>query len=185
VRIISGTYKGRVITAPSGLPSRPTTDFAKTGLFNMINFRYKFDKINALDLFAGTGNISYEFISRHCKSVIAVDENFNCIKFIRKVVADFNMKQITAVRADVFEFIKKCNQQFDIIFADPPFELKNYDELIDAIFEKNLVNAKGTLILEHLSKNHFAGHKYFSEERKYGNVAFSFFADRDSSASTN
>lgn len=176
MRIISGIYKGRIIKAPGNLPSRPTTDFAKTGLFNILNSRYKLEKLTVLDLFAGTGNISYEFISRKCKSVTAVEENSECVQFIKKVFTDLKMENASAARADVFEYLKKCTGFVaDIIFADPPFELKNYDELIDLIFENKLLKEKGTFILEHQSKNHFTGNKYFTEERKYGNVAFSFF----------
>ncbi|MEO5570944.1 MAG: 16S rRNA (guanine(966)-N(2))-methyltransferase RsmD [Bacteroidia bacterium] len=180
MRIISGKHKGKIIKAPENLPVRPTTDFAKTGLFNMINFRYKFEKITALDLFAGTGNISFEFISRHCNSVIAVEENADCVKFIKKIFTDLKTDLASVSRADVFEYLKNCTSRFDIIFADPPFELKNYHELIAAVFEKNLLNPKGTFILEHHSKNHFTDHTYFSEERKYGNVSFTFFAENKS-----
>jgi 16S rRNA (guanine966-N2)-methyltransferase len=179
VRIISGIYKGRIINAPGNLPVRPTTDFAKTGLFNILNSRYKFEKLTVLDLFAGTGNISYEFISRKCKSLVAVEENFECVNFIKKIFTDLKMENASAARADVFEYVKKSPAPAaDIIFADPPFELKNYDELIDLIFENKLLKEKGIFILEHQSKNHFTGNRYFIEERKYGNVAFTFFADR-------
>jgi len=177
VRIISGTYKGKIIKAPEILPVRPTTDFAKTGLFNMLSFRYKFEKITVLDLFAGTGNISFEFASRQCKSVVAVDENTDCVKFIKRTFKDLKMENAAAVKADAFEYLRNCNSSVaDIIFADPPFEMKNYDELIDLIFEDKLLKDKGAFILEHHSKTHFTKNKHFSEERKYSNVAFTFFA---------
>jgi len=179
VRIISGIFKGRIINAPGNLPSRPTTDFAKTGLFNILNSRYLFEQLTVLDLFAGTGNISYEFCSRKCISVTAVEENFECVKFIRKIFSDLKTENAFVIRADVFEYLKKTSRAAaDIIFADPPFELKNYDELIDLIFENKLLKEKGIFILEHQSKNHFTESKHFMEERKYGNVSFTFFAEK-------
>ena len=177
MRIISGIHKGRIINAPLNLPSRPTTDFAKTGLFNMLSFRFKFENLEVIDLFAGTGNISYEFLSRKCKSVTAVEENIDCFNFVKKIFKDLKMENASVLRADVFLYLKKCrNDIADIIFADPPFDLKNYDTLIDIIFENKLLKNNGIFILEHQSKNHFTGNKYFSEERKYGNVTFSFFS---------
>jgi 16S rRNA (guanine966-N2)-methyltransferase len=177
VRIISGIHKGRIINAPANLPARPTTDFAKTGLFNMLSFRFKFENLTVLDLFAGTGNISYEFLSRKCKSVIAVEENMDCFTFIKKTFKELKMENASANRCDVFEYLKNYRDNIaDIIFADPPFDLKNYDTLIDIIFENKLLKNNGLFILEHQSKNHFTGNIYFNEERKYGKVTFSFFS---------
>jgi 16S rRNA (guanine966-N2)-methyltransferase len=176
VRIISGIFKGRILKALDNLPARPTTDFAKTGLFNMLNSRFKFEKLAVLDLFSGTGNISFEFISRKCKSLIAVEQDSNCVKFIRKTFDDLKAENADVIREDAFEFVKNHSHSYDIVFADPPFDMKNYDELVTLIFENKLVNTKGAFILEHQSKIHFTDHNNFIEERKFGNITFSFFS---------
>lgn len=142
----------------------------------MLNARFKFEKLSVLDLFAGTGNISFEFISRKCNSVTAVEQNNECIKFIRKTFDDLHAGNADVVRADVFKFLKDHYTSYDIIFADPPFEIKNYYELIASIFQNKLLNNKGAFILEHQSKIHFTELTYFSEERKFGNITFTFFS---------
>lgn len=179
MRIISGTYKGRVINAPLNLAARPTTDFAKTGLFNILNSRFNFEKITILDLFSGTGNITYEFISRKCKSITAVEQDMNSAKFIKQVIDTLNPANASVIKSDVFSFLKTSHQKFDIVFADPPFDFKQYKELVQIIFENNMLQKNGLFILEHQSKNHFSENDYFHEERKYGNVAFSFFSNLD------
>lgn len=175
MRIISGTYKGKIIRAPVTLPARPTTDFAKTGLFNMLNYRFDLKKCNVLDLFAGTGNISYEFISRGCPEVTAVEKDLHCIQFIKKIFTELKAEHCSVVRANVFEYVKKCSLQFTVIYADPPYDTENYEELIEIIFEKKMLHEKGFFILEHQSKKHFSEHAFFIEERKFGNVGLSFF----------
>jgi 16S rRNA (guanine(966)-N(2))-methyltransferase RsmD len=125
MRIISGKYKGRKIEPPNKLPVRPTTDFAKEGLFNVLTNMIDFEETEALDLFAGTGNISFELISRGCPSVLAVEQNFNCVKFIHSMSEKLNEKNVRSQAADVFRFLGFCTRQFDLIFADPPFELDN------------------------------------------------------------
>lgn len=175
MRIISGIHKGKIIQSPQNLPVRPTTDFAKSGLFNMLAHRIEFKKCKVLDLFAGTGNISFEFISRGAYSVTAVDSNNMCIKFIKTFFEKLNAEGATAIKAEVSEFIKGTQQQFDIIFADPPFETDDYGSLIETVITRKSLTDNGIFILEHHSKNHFIDHQNFIEERKFGNVTFSFF----------
>ncbi len=141
----------------------------------MLAHRIDFKKCNVLDLFAGTGNISFEFISRGAYSVIAVDNNTSCIKFIKSFFEGLKAAQATAIKTDADEFIRKNEKQFDIIFADPPFETDDYTALIEAVIKKKILTNHGIFILEHQSKNHFIDHQNFIEERKFGNVAFSFF----------
>lgn len=179
MRIISGAYKGKIITAPLTLSARPTTDFAKTGLFNMLNFRLKFEKLSVLDLFAGTGNISYEFISRGCTSLVAVDKDINAVKFISDTFKKLNAANAEAVHDDVFMLVDNTKKKYDVIFADPPYDISNHVELIEKIFENKLLSVNGIFILEHQSKKHFTENNYFSEERKYGNATFTFFTNLD------
>lgn len=180
MRIISGAYKGKIINAPLTLSARPTTDFAKTGLFNMLNFRFKFEKLSVLDLFAGTGNISYEFISRGCTSLVAVDKDIHAVKFISDTFKKLNATGADVIHDDVLMFVENAKKNYDVIFADPPYGISNHTELITEIFENKLLNANGIFILEHQSKKHFTDCNHFSEERKYGNAAFTFFTNLDS-----
>ncbi len=177
IRIISGTHKGRRIQAPSNLPTRPTTDFAKEGLFNMLVNRVDFEELKALDLFAGTGNISYELASRGVPDITSVDSDFRCIKFISKTAQDFDMKAIRAVRSDVFSFIRNAHRQWNFIFADPPFDQQEATgELPGLIFEKDMLLPGGLLIIEHPERTHFRDTSHLVETRKYGKVNFSFFS---------
>ena len=176
MRIISGTYKGRKIIAPKKLPVRPTTDMAKEALFNILNNRFYFDELNVLDLFAGTGNISYEFASRGCQNIIAVDKNFGCISFIDKIADEFDMP-IQTIKSDVFRYLENCSNQFDLIFADPPYNFTQdtFNELPKLVFNNNLLEENGMLIIEHSSHTDLSKCVNFSFSKKYGSNVFSFF----------
>ena len=173
MRIISGSKRGQKIIYPKNSNIRPTTDFAKEALFNILNNNYQFSKINVLDLFAGTGNISFEFASRGCKNITCVDINKPTINSLKKnkVKFDFNIK---VIQSDALKFLDFCEEDFEIIFCDPPFKFRYYDSLIDKINERNLLKKNGTLVIEHDNNNRFEN-CYLN--KKYGNVNFSFFAN--------
>ncbi len=175
MRIISGSYKGRMIHPPKNFKARPTTDFAKESLFNIINNNFDYSEIKALDLFSGTGSISYELASRGSSDIVSVELNYNHYAFIKKTAAELNFLQIKTIRADVFKFLKTCNRTFNLIFADPPYDLKNIEIIPDIIFEKKLLDNDGWLILEHGSRTDFSTHEKFKEQRDYGSVNFSIF----------
>ena len=176
MRIISGKYKGRKIEPPGKLPVRPTTDFAKEGLFNVLTNMIDFEETEALDLFAGTGNISFELISRGCPSVQAVEQNYNCVKFINYLAEKLNEHNVRTQAADVFRFLGFCTRQFDLIFADPPFELDNARLIPGIVFERKLLKPGGLLIIEHSERFDFSTYPNFSQTRHYGKVNFSFFS---------
>jgi 16S rRNA (guanine966-N2)-methyltransferase len=175
MRIISGRYKRRVISPPTNLPVRPTTDMAKESLFNILGNYIDFDGKSALDLYAGTGNISYEFVSRGCKSVVAVDHDFGCIKFINKTAQQLEMNELNIMKMDVLRFIQTTKFKYDIIFTDPPYKLSNTNEIIKAVFDNELLNPGAWMIVEHDANKDFSGLLHFYEHRKYGRVNFSFF----------
>ena len=176
MRIISGSYKSKRIQAPKNLPVRPTTDMAKEALFNILNNLYYFQNISVLDLFTGTGNISYEFASRGTENITAVDANFGCIKFVSKTTKELNFN-INSIKSDVFKFLSKTNAKYDVIFADPPydFELELFEKIIDTVFENELLNEDGILIVEHSKHTNLKNHKHLSYQKKYGGNMFSFF----------
>ena len=176
MRIIRGRYQRRQIMAPTNLPVRPTTDMAKESLFNIIENHYDFEETEAMDLFAGTGNISYELVSRGCPKVVAVDLDFGCVKFIRETANKLNMKELLAVRSDALRFLEKHTMQYDLVFADPPYDFQNHDELVNLIFERNLLREGGMFVLEHDKYKQFEEHPHFMEQRHYGKVNFTFFA---------
>lgn len=175
MRIISGKFKGKIITAPNSLPVRPTTDFAKTGLFNILANYFDFEEISVLDLFCGTGNISYEFFSRGCNELICVDENVHCVKFVKDTFEKLQLTKAKVIRSDVFRFLESCSSTFDIIFADPPYELTTTDKIPEIVFKKKLLKKNGWLIIEHQSKRKLESTVQPDEVRKYGNCAFSIF----------
>ncbi len=179
MRIVSGKYKGRKIEPPGKLPVRPTTDFAKEGLFNVLTNMINFEETEALDLFAGTGNISFELISRGCISVLAVEQNYNCVKFINSMAEKLNEKNIRTQSSDVFRFLGFATRSFDLIFADPPFELDNAKLLPGIIFERKMLKPGGMLIIEHSERIDFSQMPHFSQTRHYGKVNFSFFTEVD------
>ena len=176
MRIISGKYKGRRINPPKNLPVRPTTDMSKESLFNVLNNRYDFSELRVLDLFAGTGNISYEFGSRGTENITCVDEDFGCIKFIKQVAdeMDFN---ISAVKTSVFSFLDKADATYDIIFADPPyhFEFEKLEKIVNAVFSRNLLIDGGLLIIEHSKHVKLQELPKYLFQKNYGGSVFSFF----------
>ncbi|HHT23273.1 MAG TPA: 16S rRNA (guanine(966)-N(2))-methyltransferase RsmD [Bacteroidales bacterium] len=175
MRIISGKFKARRIAVPNNITARPTTDFAKEGLFNLLNNQIDFEGIDVLDLFAGTGSISLEFISRDARSVIAVEENNRHCSFIRKVCEELKINNLSLIRGDVFKFIANTKVKFDLIFADPPYDLDGMNDIPDLIFKYDLLKEDGLLVFEHSAKTNFENHPHFVSHRKYGNVNFSFF----------
>ena len=174
MRIISGIHKGRVIKVPKDLPVRPTTDFAKEGLFNILVNKIDFDETSILDLFSGTGHISLEFASRGCKNIISVDQNLKCASFLNTISKELNL-EITALKSEVFDFLKKCDSKFNVIFADPPYEMPEIPGIHQLVFNKELLHKNGFLIIEHGPRTHLEDLKGFIQRRKYGNVNFSFF----------
>lgn len=176
MRIIGGTLRGRSVNPPAGYQARPTTDFAKEGLFNTLDNEFFFEGLSVLDLFGGTGSIAFEFASRGAGSVISVEMNPVNASFIRRTAASFGMSGVVqVVRHNVFDFIPLCTKRFDIVFADPPYALEGLDTIPDKVLSKGLVHDEGYLILEHPSEYSFAAHPSFVKERKYGNVHFSYF----------
>jgi 16S rRNA (guanine(966)-N(2))-methyltransferase RsmD len=176
MRIISGKYKGRRISPPKGLPVRPTTDMSKEALFNVINNHFSFEGLKILDLFAGTGNISYEFASRGSAPITSVDGDFGCVKFIKQVAAEYDFN-IAATKSDVFKFLERNNASFDIIFADPPYALdqKTFEKIVLMVFEKNTLNNDGMMIIEHSKYTKLDHLINFSFKKTYGGSIFSFF----------
>ena len=176
MRIISGVHKGKRLIAPKNLPVRPTTDFAKEGLFNILANRIDFDEIEVLDLFAGTGNISYEFASRGVPKITCVDAHYGCVKFIQKTATELNFP-ITAIKSDVFKYLEKTRIQVDLIFADPPyiFEKEQFEEILQKISQNNLLKTEGIFIIEHPKLTDLSELSGFQEIRKYGGSVFSFF----------
>lgn len=174
MRIISGKYKGRRIPVRKNFPSRPTTDFAKENIFNILNNHYDFEGLKVLDLFAGTGSISYEFASRGAV-VTCVEINYRSFKFIQETIRDLGFDNLRAIKADVFKFIEKDSNSYDLIFADPPFQLPELETIPDRILSKNLLNEEGWLILEHSDQMKFTAHEKLFNTRSYGSVNFSIF----------
>jgi len=175
VRVVSGKYKGKRFNPPSKFPSRPTTDFAKEALFNILENEYELEHLNILDLFAGTGNISLEFLSREAGTVTSVDENPNCIRFLAKMKKELNDSNWFIIKSDAFKFLIETNQKFDILFADPPFDMPDQKRLPEIVFNRNLLTENGLLIVEHGRENNFENITHFREMRNYGGVCFSFF----------
>lgn len=174
MRIIGGTHKGRVIKTPRDLPVRPTTDFAKEALFNILQNRFDLSSCAVLDLFSGTGHISFEFASRGVQSAVCVDKSSKCLTFIRATSETFGF-QLSVVRDDVFDFLKQNTGVYDIIFADPPYDLKNIDEIHQLVKAQQLLKPGGWLIIEHGEKTSLKHLAHFMEQRRYGGVNFSIF----------
>lgn len=185
MRIIGGRLKGRNIVPPTGLKARPTTDFAKEGLFNTLDNEFDFSQCRILDLFSGTGSISYEFASRGAVDIYSVEMNPLHSTYIKKNAAALGLKGIQVVRHNVFDFLEICKIDFDIIFADPPYAIEGLSGIPDRIFSVRIPSSEGgsssilreggLFILEHPSDYSFVGHPHFVKEKKYGNVHFSFF----------
>ncbi len=175
MRIIGGRYQRRLIRPPAGLPVRPTTDKAKEALFNVLNNHFDFESIRVLDLFAGTGSISFEFASRGAE-VVAVENHPRCVRFVRQVAKDLCMEQLSCIKADVFRFLKHQQKPFDIVFADPPYDLQGIAELPDIVFAGKLLTESGWLVIEHSSAYAFDTQPHFFRQRHYSKVHFSFFS---------
>ena len=176
MRIIGGVFKSRSFSPGKNFRARPTTDFARENLFNILSNRYEFGNKKVLDLFSGTGSISFEFASRGCKDIICVEQDRYHFQFICTVIEKLGIKSdVKALNQDVFRFIDRSNDKFDIIFADPPYELQRLAVLPDLVFEGGLLSEDGLLILEHGKTNDFSAHPHFKELRTYGSVHFSFF----------
>ena len=175
MRIITGKYKGRHFDIPRTFKARPTTDFAKENIFNVLIQYVDLEGAAALDLFSGTGSITLELLSRGCAQVISVEMDRDHHRFICDCLKKLDTQACVPLRADVFRFIKSCHTQYDFIFADPPYALKEISTIPDLIFEKGLLKADGILILEHGKDHDFQQHPRFIEHRTYGSVNFSLF----------
>ncbi|MDO5510840.1 MAG: RsmD family RNA methyltransferase [Weeksellaceae bacterium] len=179
MRIISGLWKGKRLLAPRNLPTRPTTDFAKEALFNILNHRFFLNEVDVLDLFAGIGGVSFEFASREANSIWSVEQNAICTKFLYNTIDQLNIDQMNVIRQDVYKFLLKSPpREFDIIFADPPFEStkeENYAKLVDLIFSRRWLAASGLLIIEHGPRTNLSSLPHYTDQKKYGNLIFSFF----------
>jgi len=175
VRIISGIYRGRKIHPPTNLPVRPTTDYAKEGLFNVLNNLIDFEETSVLDLFAGTGSITFEFVSRGVPSVLAIDIERRCVEFINKTAEQLGMEGVSVRRMNVKVFLRLAYQKFDLVFADPPYGMEGIALLPGKILEADMMNPRGLLILEHSDKYNFTDHPCFDQLREYGKVHFSIF----------
>jgi 16S rRNA (guanine(966)-N(2))-methyltransferase RsmD len=178
MRIIGGTLKARQFHPPQNIPTRPTTDFAKEGLFNVINNNFNFENIKFLDLFGGTGSISYEFWSRGCRDITTVEIYPRCAAFIKKTVAELNMTGVNVLQMDVFKYMESCSQQYDLIFAGPPYPLPNLPEIPDLIFKHNLVEGEGWFIMEHNPNHNFEQHPHFYKYKNYGTTIFAIFRNQ-------
>jgi len=177
MRIISGKYGGRTIPAPSGMKARPTTDYAKSALFNILEHKLDFSTLEVLDLFSGTGSIGFEFLSRGAKKVTAVDSDFASVKFCNDFVRSLGLeKQYKAYKNDCIKAIKQVGHSHNLIFCDPPYTYLDYSKLLNTIWENKALAPGGLLILEHGNKTTFASEPFYQETRKYGNVLFSFFS---------
>ncbi len=177
MRIIGGQYARRIIHPPAGLPVRPTTDKAKEALFNVLANYFDFEGLAVLDLFAGTGGISYEFASRGAAEVLAVEKHPRCVEFINKTMRLLALDTLRVVRTDAFRFIRQCPTAFDIIFADPPYEMEDIESIPDLIFKQKLLCSGGWLVLEHSGRHSFAAHPAFFQNRNYSKVHFTIFQE--------
>lgn len=176
MRIISGSHRGRHITPDKNFTARPTTDFAKENLFNVLCNYIDFEGIRVLDLFSGTGSISYEFASRGAQEIVAVEANYKHYAFIQKTAKELGFKNMNIYKTDVFLACKKLKgRKFDVIFADPPYNLDKIPDIPAAIFDNDLLAENGIVILEHPESIRFTDHPRFSEHRQYGSVNFSLF----------
>jgi len=175
MRIIGGKLKGLRLNPPKNLPVRPTTDLAKEALFNILQNQITFDNIKVLDLFSGTGNIAFEFASRGAEQVVSVDRSIHCIHYIKDTARQHQLNNIKTFKADVFKYLDVESEKYDLIFADPPYDLNRIPEIPKIVFEKNLLLPDGLLIVEHQSMQNLSNHPNFVEQRKYGNSSFSFF----------
>ncbi len=175
MRIISGQHKGRTIRPPKNLPVRPTTDMAKEGLFNILNNLIEFDEMNVLDLFCGTGSISFEFVSRCAVSVTSVDSNSRCAGFVKSTFDELKYASGTVIKADALRFVESSKGKWNLIFADPPYEYGQHHKFVNTILDNGLLSENGILIVEHPAEIDFSTFPAYTQTRKYGRVHFSFF----------
>lgn len=175
MRIITGQYKGRHFDIPRTFKARPTTDFAKENIFNVLTAYIDWEDAEALDLFSGTGSISLELVSRGCRQVVSVEADRDHHAFIKQCLAKLGTDRCVAIRGDVFRFLKSCHQQFDFIFADPPYALPKLSDIPDLILNGGLLKEGGVFVFEHGKQNDFSAHPRFLEHRSYGSVNFSLF----------
>lgn len=175
MRIITGKYKGRHFDIPRSFKARPTTDFAKENIFNVLTGYIDLEGAVALDLFSGTGSITLELLSRGCAHVTSIELDRDHHRFICDCLKKLNDKQALPLRADVFRFLKSCHEQYDFIFADPPYALKELPQIPDLVIEKKLLKPDGIFVFEHGKDYDFSQHPYFREHRAYGSVNFSIF----------
>ena len=175
MRIIGGRLKGRTILPPKGYEARPTTDFAKEGLFNVLDNEYEFDGLKVLDLFGGTGAVAFEFASRGAGKVYCVEMNRNNAKFIRAEASRLGLGSVVTVHGNVFDFLPVCREKFDIVFADPPYSLEGLEGIPDKVLALDIMHPGAYFILEHGGEHSFAGHPLFKKEKVYGRVHFSYF----------
>ena len=179
MRIIGGRLKGKTIYPPMGYKARPTTDFAREGLFNILDNEYEFEDLKVLDLFGGTGAVSYEFASRGAARVYCVEMSRENAAFIKREAARLGLPEVTAVHANVFDFLPICREKFDIVFADPPYALDGIAGIPDKVLGAGILHPGGYFILEHGGEHSFTSHPRFVKERTYGRVHFSFFAEAE------
>lgn len=175
MRIIDGKFGGRTLKAPNGLPTRPTTDYARSGLFNILHHKIDFEELEVLDLFCGTGSISIEMASRGAGLVTAVDRHAACLKFINETAVQWGVEGIQTIKSDALKFLEKTDKKFDLIFADPPFELEETDRIPALVFERNLLHPGGWLIVEHQAKRILPEIALPADRRTYGNCTFSIY----------
>ena len=175
MRAITGKYKGRHFSVPSSFKARPTTDFAKENLFNVLRSYLDFEGLRALDLFGGTGSITLELLSRGAGRVVCVEKDYQHYSFIRKMLSMLNDPAAAVVKADVLKFVPRCREQFDLVFADPPYALPQLEELPDLILGSEVMAGDALFVLEHGKTNDFSAHPCFIEHRSYGSVNFSLF----------
>ncbi len=175
MRIISGHHRGKRITAPSKLPVRPTTDYGKESLFNILMNWFDLSDVNVLDLFSGTGNLTYEFGSRGATKVTAVDINGACVRFIEKTIDSLGYDQVRVLRGDALKYAERTLDKYDIIVADPPYDWDGHEALVNAVLSRGLLNENGVFVLEHGPENEFTDHPDVLQNRKYGSVHFAIF----------
>lgn len=178
MRIISGEHGRRRINPPASMPhTRPTTDIAKEGLFNIIANNLDIEELKTLDLFGGTGSISYELASRGAKDLTVVEKDSKMYEFIKKTAVELKLENFKVLKVDVFKFIEQCTDKYDFIFAGPPYALGNIDDLPRLIFDRQLLNNKGWFVLEHTPRNDYKKFPFYTTERNYGSTVFSIFME--------
>jgi 16S rRNA (guanine966-N2)-methyltransferase len=178
MRIIGGEHGRRKINPPANMPhTRPTTDVAKEGLFNVISNNLDIEELKTLDLFGGTGSISYELASRGANDLTIIEKDPKMYEFIKKTASELKLQNFKVLKLDVFKFIEQCADKFDFIFAGPPYALGNIDDLPKLIFEKQLLNSKGWFVLEHTPRNDYKKFRFYATERNYGTTIFSIFIE--------